>query len=119
MFRTLCGQPACELVSGKRLCPLRGFFAPFQLRCRTLGPRTVRVSRDCADLYRERNRCAKISHSSRARAVHGTRPQMSNVECKMTKEARSQNDEGIRVLASWFDIRHSNFVIHSTFVIRV
>ena len=29
----------------------------------------------------------------------------------MTKEARSQNDEAIQVLASCFDIRHSDFVI--------
>jgi hypothetical protein len=44
---------------------------------------------------------------------------MTKHECRMTKEARSQNDEGMRVLASWFDIRHSDFVIHWTFVIRV
>jgi hypothetical protein len=37
---------------------------------------------------------------------------------KMTKEARSQNDERIQALASSFNIRHLDFVIHSSFVIR-
>ncbi len=43
---------------------------------------------------------------------------MTNHECPMTKEARSQNEETIRALASSFDIRHSGFVIHLSLVIR-
>jgi len=44
---------------------------------------------------------------------------MTNDECRMTKECRSQNDEKARVLPNCsgfvirisFDIRHSSFVI--------
>jgi SHS2 domain-containing protein len=36
---------------------------------------------------------------------------MTKHECRMTKEARSQNDERIQALASSFDIRHSGLVI--------
>jgi hypothetical protein len=35
----------------------------------------------------------------------------------MTKEAQSQNDERLQPLASSFEIRHSDFVIRSSFVI--
>src|SRR6266446_2794464 len=39
-------------------------------------------------------------------------------KCRSTKEAGSQNNERIHSLASSFDIRHSDFVIYSAFVIR-
>jgi hypothetical protein len=36
---------------------------------------------------------------------------MTKHKCRMTKEARNQNDEAIQELVLSFDIRHSGFVI--------
>jgi len=43
---------------------------------------------------------------------------MTKHECPMTKEARNQNDEAIQELVLSFDIRHSDFVIQSSFLNR-
>jgi len=74
---------------------------------------------DRTDLVFIGKKSLRKNQSSSAHSM-SARIQTTNDEARSrrTKEAGSQNNERIHSLASSFDIRHSDFVIYSAFVIR-